>query len=49
MPQVLRPIVTDPIMMTSITAVALNAYFNRTSGASASQDAMRAAQQAETL
>lgn len=49
MPQVLRPIFTDPIMMTSITAVVLNAYFNRTSGAAASHDAMRAAQQAETM
>jgi uracil-xanthine permease len=49
MPQVLRPIFTDPIMMTSITAVVLNAYFNRTSDAMATQDAMRAAQHAETL
>ncbi|WP_144140453.1 nucleobase:cation symporter-2 family protein [Paraburkholderia sp. BCC1884] len=49
MPTVLHPIFGDPIMMTSITAVLLNACLNRTSTAAASLDAMRAAESAEAI
>lgn len=49
MPAVLHPIFADPIMMTSITAVLLNACLNRTSNAAASLDAMRAAESAEAI
>ena len=44
MPAVLKPIFGDAIIMTSIAAVLLNAYFNRTSSADAAADAMLAAQ-----
>jgi len=49
MPAELRPIFGDAIIMTSIAAVLLNAYFNRTTNAQAAQDSMLAAQAAETL
>ncbi len=49
MPVELRPIFGDAIIMTSIAAVLLNAYFNRTTNAQAAQDSMLAAQAAETL
>jgi xanthine permease len=48
-PAQLRPIVGDPIMMTSIAALLLNAAFNRTTHAAAEHDAILAAQGAETL
>jgi uric acid transporter len=44
MPPALGPIFGDGIILTSIVAVALNAYFNRTSAAEAREDAMLAAQ-----
>jgi len=49
MPAELRPIFGDGIILTSIAAVLLNLYFNRTSHAEASHGAMRAAQAAEHL
>jgi NCS2 family nucleobase:cation symporter-2 len=44
MPGVLGPIFNDGIILTSIAAVALNAYFNRTSTEQARADAITAAQ-----
>ena len=44
MPVELKPIFGDPIIMTSLAAVALNAFFNRTSRREAEQDSMVAAQ-----
>ena len=49
MPAELRPIFGDGIILTSIAAVLLNVYFNRTSHAEASHGAMLAAQAAEHL
>ena len=47
MPAELKPIFGDAIIMTSIAAVALNAYFNRTSRQEALDDTLLAAQAAE--
>ncbi len=49
MPVDLKPVFGDPIIMTSIAAVALNAYFNRTSNREAAEGAMLAAQAAEHI
>ena len=49
MPVDLRPIFGDPIIMTSITAVALNAYFNRTTREEAVTGARLAAEAAEPI
>ena len=49
MPAELKPIFGDGIILTSITAVLLNAYFNRTSQAEASEDAVLAAQGASHI
>ena len=49
MPAELKPIFGDGIILTSITAVLLNAYFNRTSQAQASEDAILAAQGASHI
>jgi NCS2 family nucleobase:cation symporter-2 len=49
MPAELRPIFGDAIIMTSIAAVLLNAYFNRTTNEEAAHGSMLAAQAAETL
>jgi NCS2 family nucleobase:cation symporter-2 len=49
MPVDLKPIFGDAIIMTSIAAVLLNIYFNRTSTEEARAGAMRAAEAAETL
>lgn len=49
MPAGLRPVFGDPIIMTSITAVLLNAYFNRTTRSEAMEGALLAAQAAEHL
>jgi uric acid transporter len=49
MPADLKPIFGDGIILTSIAAVLLNVYFNRTSHAEASQGAMLAAQAAEHI
>jgi uric acid transporter len=49
MPGELKPIFGDAIIMTSIAAVLLNAYFNRTSTEEARQGAMLAAEAAEHL
>jgi xanthine permease len=49
MPADLKPIFGDAIIMTSIAAVLLNAYFNRTSTEEARQGAMLAAEAAEHL
>jgi NCS2 family nucleobase:cation symporter-2 len=49
MPTELKPIFGDPIMMTAITALLLNAYFNRTTREEAEQGALLAAQGAEHL
>jgi len=43
-PVVLKPIFGDAIIMTSLAAVLLNAYFNRTSAAKAQADSLLAAQ-----
>ena len=43
-PAELKPIFGDAIIMTSLAAVQLNAYFNRTTAAEAEEDAMLAAQ-----
>ncbi len=43
MPADLKPIFGDAIILTSVAAVALNAYFNRTSRADAERDAVLAA------
>ncbi len=44
MPPALGPVFGDGIILTAILAVALNAYFNRTSAAEARDDAILAAQ-----
>ena len=49
MPTELKPIFGDAIIMTSLAAVLLNAYFNRTSTEEARQGAMLAAEAAEHL
>ena len=49
MPADLKPIFGDAIIMTSIAAVLLNIYFNRTSTEEARIGAIRAAEAAETL
>jgi NCS2 family nucleobase:cation symporter-2 len=49
MPVELKPVFGDAIIMTSIAAVALNAYFNRTTRQDALAGAQRAAQTAEHL
>jgi NCS2 family nucleobase:cation symporter-2 len=49
MPVDLKPIFGDAIIMTSIAAVLLNIYFNRTSTEEARAGAIRAAEAAETL
>jgi uric acid transporter len=49
MPAELKPIFGDAIIMTSIAAVLLNAYFNRTSTEEARQGAVLAAEAAEHL
>jgi xanthine permease len=48
-PDVLKPIFGDGIILTSITAVLLNAFFNRTSSEQAEADTMLAAQAAEHI
>ena len=48
-PPALKPIFNDPIIMSSITAVTLNALFNRTSRQEAMQGALIAAQAAEHI
>ena len=48
-PDVLKPIVGDGIILTSISAVLLNAVFNRTSSAQAEADSFAAAQAAEHI
>ena len=47
MPAELKPIFGDPIMLTSIAAILLNAYFNRTTAAEAEADSFSAAQAAD--
>ena len=49
MPAELKPIFGDGIILTSITAVILNAYFNRTTQEKASEDAILAAQGASHI
>jgi NCS2 family nucleobase:cation symporter-2 len=49
MPTELKPVFGDAIIMTSIAAVALNAYFNRTSRQEATEGALLAAQAAEHI
>ena len=49
MPTELKPIFGDAIIMTSLAAVALNAYFNRTSKQDATLGALAAAQAAEPM
>jgi NCS2 family nucleobase:cation symporter-2 len=49
MPAGLKPIFGDSIIMTSIAAVLLNAYFNRTTAADAEAGAILAAQAAEHI
>jgi NCS2 family nucleobase:cation symporter-2 len=49
MPAELKPIFGDGIILTSITAVILNAYFNRTTKEQASEDAILAAQGASHI
>ena len=46
-PDALKPIFGDGIILTSIAAVALNAFFNKTSRERAEADAFSAAQAAE--
>jgi uric acid transporter len=48
-PDTLKPIFGDGIILTSIAAVVLNAYFNRTSHAEAEADTLLAAQAAEHI
>lgn len=48
-PDALKPIVGDGIILTSISAVLLNAWFNRTSRAEAEADSFAAAQAAEHI
>lgn len=47
MPAELKPIFGDPIMLTSIAAILLNAYFNKTTAAEAAADSFQAAQAAD--
>jgi NCS2 family nucleobase:cation symporter-2 len=47
MPAELKPIFGDPIMLTSIAAILLNAYFNKTTAAEAEADSFQAAQAAD--
>ena len=49
MPAELKPIFGDGIILTSIAAVLLNAYFNRTTAEEASEDAVLAAQGASHI
>lgn len=49
MPAELKPIFGDGIILTSIAAVALNAYFNRTTEKEASEDSVLAAQGANHI
>jgi NCS2 family nucleobase:cation symporter-2 len=49
MPAELKPIFGDAIIMTSIAAVALNVWFNRTSRQEATEAALLAAQAAEHI
>jgi NCS2 family nucleobase:cation symporter-2 len=49
MPDALRPIFGDGIILTSIAAVLLNAYFNRSTAEEATEGAMLAAQAAEAI
>jgi xanthine/uracil permease len=48
-PDVLKPIFGDGIILTSIAAVLLNAFFNRTSTEQAEADTLLAAQAAEHI
>jgi xanthine/uracil permease len=48
-PDVLKPIFGDGIILTSIAAVLLNAFFNRTSSEQAEADTLLAAQAAEHI
>jgi uric acid transporter len=48
-PDVLKPIFGDGIILTSIAAVLLNAFFNRTSNEQAEADTLLAAQAAEHI
>jgi xanthine permease len=48
-PPALKPIFGDGIILTSISAVSLNAFFNRTTNESAERDAFLAAQAAEHI
>ena len=48
-PAELRPIFGDPIILTSITAVLLNAFFNRTTAAEAMEGTILAAHAAESI
>jgi NCS2 family nucleobase:cation symporter-2 len=48
-PDVLKPIFGDGIILTSISSVVLNAFFNRTSRAEAEADTLLAAQTAEHI
>jgi NCS2 family nucleobase:cation symporter-2 len=48
-PDALKPIFGDGIILTSIVAVLLNAFFNRTTSEEAEVDALRAAQTAEHI
>jgi xanthine/uracil permease len=48
-PDALKPIFGDGIILTSIAAVLLNAFFNRTSQREAETDAFLAAQAAEHI
>jgi NCS2 family nucleobase:cation symporter-2 len=48
-PEALKPIFGDGIILTSITAVALNAFFNRTSSEQAEMETFLAAQAAEHI
>jgi NCS2 family nucleobase:cation symporter-2 len=49
LPPTLKPIFGDGIVLTAIAAVALNAFFNRTSGEAAEAGALIAAQAAESI
>ena len=48
-PEALKPIFGDGIILTSIAAVALNAFFNRTSREQAEMETFLAAQAAEHI
>jgi uric acid transporter len=48
-PDVLKPIFGDGIILTSIAAVTLNAFFNRTTAEEAEADTLLAAQAAEHI